>query len=186
MLHIIPTQTTLELTNHHLSKKEKCAKLAQLQTPLLLVKIADPFQHCHLFFLFLRPLQLDFKLTLQTHQDRAIVKGQKRSGESLKCSFFRLVPYGLEPLVSTCDATIRDSIFLLQETHYQLSLCFLLDTLMLFTGNIQICLKSERVKKTHHLLLQSIKLGVWPIITNPKKFGQLIHIVKSRMYWFGI
>lgn len=57
---------------------------------------------------------------------------------------------------------------------------------MLFTGNIQICLKSERVEKTHHLLLLSIKLGVWPIITNPKKFGQLIHIVKSRMYWFGI
>ena len=67
MLHIIPTQTTLEITNHHLTKKEKCAKLAQLQAPLLLFKTADPFQRSRFFFLFLRSLQLEFKLTLQTH-----------------------------------------------------------------------------------------------------------------------
>lgn len=112
-LHVIPTQTTLEVTNHHLTKKQKRAKLAQLQAPLLLFKIADLFQHSHFFFLFLRSLQRDFKLTLQTHYDKTMIKGQKQSGESQKCSVFHLVPYGVELLPSTCAATIRDSIFLL-------------------------------------------------------------------------
>lgn len=42
-LHKIPTYSTLEVINHNIRKKDKYTKLAQLQAPLHLVMIADPF-----------------------------------------------------------------------------------------------------------------------------------------------
>lgn len=48
MLQIIPSETTLEATDHPLIKKENCVKLAQLQGPLLLFETADHVQHSFL------------------------------------------------------------------------------------------------------------------------------------------
>lgn len=62
------------------------------------------------------------------------------------------------------------------------SLLGILGTLVLLSGDTQICRKSQRIEKTHHLLLQSIELWFGPIAAN----GELIYIFKSGIYWFLI
>lgn len=99
-------------------KKRNNAKLAQLQSPLLVVMVADPVSCCPLFSVS-QILQLEFQLTLKAHQERAVVKSQNQV-----CSVSHLVPCGIENLSSMCAVSIKDSIFLLQ-WHFASSLCVL-------------------------------------------------------------